>query len=604
MRIEIGLIGALMLAACGQNEATTSEAPSAPVQSEAEAIGDAAQPNFLIVVADDLGWSDVGAFGGEINTPTLDALADRGLMMTSFYVAPTCSPTRSMLFTGMDSHPAGIGAMAGIQAPNQTTRNYAGELHDQVVTFSEALHNLGYETMMSGKWHLALSEAQHPNNRGFDKSFTLLQGGASHFADQQSINPIEIPEYFENGERIEELPEDFYSSIDFTDKMLEYLQQRDGDKPFLAYLAYTAPHDPLQVPDDWLDRYDGAYDAGPLAIRSAREDRLKEKGVIDEDAALWQMPNFPAWLPMHAAPWETRTEDQRNTDSRPMEIYASMVELMDQQLGRVIAELEASGDLENTYVIFFSDNGASAIGPLVYPGNTKEWFNANWDRQPENAGKPGNFTVMGREWANTSNTPWRMFKSSVGDGGIRSPMIVAGPTIAQGDKTDALAHVMDIAPSLYELTGVDPANDALFEGMLPVQGVSLLPVWRQAADEVRDSFATELFGARAVRRGDWKATLMPIPAGSGQWELYDLSNDPGEAANVAGENPDVLASLIAEYDSYAELNGVIPPNPQPSQSLRNLYPHLCDDECEASFERFAEMLKNGPPPGANPANEQ
>ncbi|MEM1397300.1 MAG: sulfatase-like hydrolase/transferase, partial [Pseudomonadota bacterium] len=340
MRLGISFFCAILIAACGRSEVeetverAASAEPASAVEVKPEKGATETQPNFLIVVADDLGWSDIGAFGGEIKTPTLDALAARGMMMTSFYVAPTCSPTRSMLMTGTDNHAAGVGAMSGIQAPNQTTRNYAAQLHGDVVTIAEALKPHGYQTLMSGKWHLAVDETQYPNRRGFDRSFALLPGGGSHFADRKSISPTEIPEYIEDGEPVEKLPGDFYSSISYTDKMLDYLKSRDTDKPFMAYLAYTAPHDPLQVPDEWLDRYDGAYDSGPYVTRQARVKRLQKKGLVKDNIELWQAPNFPDWLPMHAAPWKTRSEDQREIDTRPMEIYASMVELMDQQLGR------------------------------------------------------------------------------------------------------------------------------------------------------------------------------------------------------------------------------------------------------------------------------
>ena len=582
----IGL-SALMIAACGGEP---SQSNSSESDSSASIVTDTdAKPNFLIVVADDLGWSDIGALGSEINTPNLDKMAQRGMVMTNFYVAPTCSPTRSMLMTGLSNHQAGVGAMEGIAAPNQTTRNYAAQLHGDVVTFAEVLKTHGYETMVSGKWHLAVDESQQPEKRGFDQSFVLLPGGASHFSDQMSFGPVHLTEYVENGERVEELPSDFYSSISYTDKMLSFMDARDANKPFLAYLAYTAPHDPLQVPDEWLDRYDGIYDQGPIATRLARFERQREAGLVPEDTELWDIPNFPPWLPSHITPWDTRSEQEKEHDARPMEIYASMVELMDQQLGRVIDELEASGELDNTYFVFFSDNGASAVAPLMYPGHSEAWMNENWDRDMANAGMRGNFTVQGREWASASNTPFRMFKGSVAEGGIRSPFIVAGPNVPSSTFNDALAHVMDIAPTIYSLAGIDPQSDPAFDGKLPMQGTNLLPVWKQEQELVRDGFQTELFNARAVREGRWKMTNLPRPLGTGEWELYDLNLDPGEANNIASENPDVVARLAGQYETFAEANGVIPPVPPPMQTPRRMYPFVCDEECEASFDRFMAL---------------
>ena len=544
------------------------------------------RPNFLIVVADDLGWSDIGAFGGEINTPTLDALAENGLMMTQYYVAPTCSPTRSMLMTGMDNHPAGVGAMAGIQAPNQAgNRNYAAQLHDDVVTIAEALNADGYATMMSGKWHLAVDDTQTPDKRGFDRSFTMPEGGASHFADRKPIHPGDLPEYLEDGTPVE-LPPDFYSSIGYSDKIIEYLDQAGSDQPFLAYLAYTAPHDPLQVPDEWRERYDGTYDAGPRAIKAARLERQQELGLIPDGIAQWQVPNFPPSLPLHKRPWEQRSDAQRKRAADTMEIYASMIELMDEQLARVIQKLEDMGELDNTYVIFFSDNGASAVAPLVYPNNSVEWMAENWPTTYTDIATRDAFTVMGREWANVSNTPWRLNKGQVAEGGTRSPMIVSGPGITPGTRSTGISHVQDVTPTLLNLAGIEIENNPIYDGKLVPQGVSLASVWRDGADSPRTSYGTELFGNGAYREGDWKITLITRPQGSGAWELFNLASDPGETNNLAASEPDRLAQMIAAYDAFEAENGVIPPDVPPRIRLRQLYTEPCDATCEQAFEDF------------------
>lgn len=550
------------------------------------------KPNFLIVIADDLGWSDLGATGGEIKTPTLDSLADAGVLMTDFYVAPTCSPTRAMLMTGVDNHQAGVGTMAGIRAPNQVGRNYDAQLHDGVVTFPEILDKHGYQTFLTGKWHLATEdEMAQPQNRGFDRSYILLQGGASHFGDKRPLNDVERPEYMEDGEHVE-IPKDFYSSISYTDKMLEYLESRNADEPFLAYLAYTAPHDPLQVPDDWIDRYEGAYSLGPEALRKQRVVRIKEMGLIPHDAGTWWHRQPPAWIPLHELPWDTRTPEQQLIDAKPMEIYAAMVELMDQQLGRVLAHLETTGELENTYIIFFSDNGASSAGPLLYPGNTVDWMAEHWPHGPEMAGKPGRFTIQTREWASASNSPFRAYKGWVGEGGIRSPLIVSGPGIETGTRSTALSHVTDLAPTILELASVDIDQEALYDGKVKPQGTSLLAGWQgQAA--ARTQFEVEHFGNKAVRRDNWKATRINRPMGSGVWELFDLSVDPGETRNLAEQNPEILNELVAAWGAYAESNEVIVPNPPPAPSPRQLYWNECDWWCELRFKAM-EML---PAPG-------
>ena len=541
-------------------------------------------PNFLIIVADDMGWSDIGVLGGEIRTPSLDGLAERGTLMTDYYVAPTCAPTRSMLVTGVDNHLAGLGVQSGLRAANQVGINYEGQLHDGVVTVAEALSANGYQTFMSGKWHLSYDADQEPQNRGFDRSFALIPGGASHFGDQLSIGPIEIARYVEDGGDIETLPADWYSSTGYADKILEYLDGRDRDAPFLAYLAFTAPHDPLQVPDAWLDRYDGAYDLGPVATRDARAERQSEIGLIAENTRLWPYPKFPGWFPNHAEPWSERSAEQRDIDSRPMEIYASMVELMDQQIGRVVAYLEQQGEIENTYVIFFSDNGAGRTGPFVYPGVTKDWLEDTWDNTWVAPGKPRSFTSMGREWASAAGTPWKMYKNTVAEGGIRSPLIVSGPGVVAGTFNNALSHVTDITPTVYDLAGIDTADNPLFDGKEAPHGVSLMPVLSAESDSVRDSFGVHLFGNRGLRKGNWKISNLGPPQGTGEWQLFDLSTDPGEVNDLSADRPDKLQELLAAYDEYLAANGVILPDESPLKaSLRALYPGECNWWCETKF---------------------
>lgn len=565
---------ALVAGVCAQ----TSEAEGQP-------------PNFLVIVADDMGWSDIGVLGGEIRTPSIDSLAEAGTLLTSYYVAPTCAPTRAMLMTGVDNHLAGLGVQSGLRASNQVGVNYQGQLHDGVVTLAEALAERGYQTFMAGKWHLANERAQWPHRRGFQRSFALLTGGASHFADQQEISPVEIPEYVQDGRPVDELPSDFYSSTAYADALLGHLQERDAGAPFFAYLAFTAPHNPLQVPDDWLDRYRGAYAAGPVATRQARAERQAALGLIPEGAPLWEYPRFPGWFPNHAAPWAERSEERRLQDARWMEIYAAMVELMDAQIGRVVDHLAAQGELDNTYVLFFSDNGASSPGPLVYPGVTTEWFAANWSNAHATQGQPGNFTVLGREWASAAVTPWKLYKNSVSEGGIRSPLIVRGPAVLSGARSPAIAHVTDIAPTLYELAGLQPETSPLFQGKTLPQGLSLMPVLSGAAPAVRQSFGVHLFGNRGYRRGQWKLSNTQPPLGNGQWELFDLGADPGEVRDLAEERPQLLAELLAEYDGYLERNQVILPAESPLKEvgLRQLYPGPCDWWCELRFS-FIDLL--------------
>jgi arylsulfatase len=585
----IAMVSAVLLVVCSSESQSDAQSDA---QSNLVAQPTADRPNFLIIVADDMGWSDMGAFGGEIKTPNLDALATRGAMMTSFYVGPTCSPTRAMLMTGIDNHTAGVGTMAGFNRPNQLTQNYQGQLHNDVVTLSEGLKAADYTTLMSGKWHLAKDEKQQPNVRGFDKSFTMDVVIGSHFGNGRPLHGVEgyetdVVRYIQDGESVE-VEDDFYSSIDFTEKLLTFLDEKNDEKPFFAYLAFTAPHDPLQVPDEWLNKYAGVYDAGPKAIQQARLENLKAKGLVAEGQLLWELPNFPPSLPLHERPWQERSEAERAQDTRPMEIYASMIELMDAQIGRIIQKLADEGQLENTYIMFFSDNGASLTTPLIYPGNSIESVKRDW---PDTHSAPGTrhaFSVMGREWANVSNTPWRGFKAEMAEGGIRSPFVVAGPGIEAGTRIDDIGHVMDILPTLYSLTGFNPETSDLYKGKIQPQGVSLDGLWDGTQTDVRQSFGVEFFGRKGFRNGDWKITTL---ATHPKWQLFNMAVDPGEKNDLAETHPDILQALIKDYEAYAELNGVIPPKPALKLNPRFLYADPCDTACEQKFTDFMKRQK-------------
>ena len=542
------------------------------------------KPNFLIIVADDMGWSDIAPFGSEIRTPTLQQLADEGLAMSQFYVAPTCAPTRAMLLTGLDNHRAGVGAQMKNQAPNQLEfEHYKGQLLPEVITIPEGLATEGYRSVMAGKWHLAIDEAQQPNNRGFDRSFTLLEGGASHFSDLEPINPGNTVTHLEDGQPVE-LPEDFYSTTHYTSKLIEYIDEIEQDTPFFGYLAYTAPHDPLQVPDDWYDRYEGAYDVGPDVIRQRRVARLIELGWLDEEPELWHPPEFPSWLPLYKGPWEERSESSKAADTRRMELYASMIELMDSEIGRLLAFLDEKGRLDNTYVIFFADNGANALTPLFYRNYTREHLFDVLDNSFDNMGRENSHTSQGVEWAVVSNTPSKLYKGLVGEGGIRSPFIVSGPGLGGGGRTQEIGHVMDIAPTLYEIAGVDLQSEP-FESGIPLEGISIESAW-QGEELPARTIINELFGRRVVREGDWKATYDLPPFGSGEWELFNLAEDRAELHNLAKQETTKLAEMVAAYDAFAIDQKVIPPVGSRDGrvfSISWLYDEPCDWWCSARF---------------------
>ena len=548
---------------------------------------DGTAPNVLLVVADDMGWSDLGVTGGEIDTPNIDALAARGLTMTNFHVAPTCSPTRSMLMTGLTNHEAGVGTQRGQETPNQVGHtNYAGELHDGVVTVAEALKSVGYQTMMAGKWHIGYSQDQQPHARGFDHSFALLEGGGSHFADKAPLNPKEDVTYLSDGAPVELDPE-FYSTIDYSDQVLSYLDNRDRDRPFFAYLAYTAPHDPLHVPDDWVDRYRGEYDAGPDAVRSARLEKLRELGLLGDAQTASEVLRAPRLLPSYKVAWDDREADEKVKDARAMEIYAAMITLMDQQLGRVLDYLAAEGELENTVIFFMSDNGASPATPMAYPGVTKEWLQQNFNHDVAQIGQPGSYPHQGLEWAQVSNAPYSLFKAVPSEGGTRAPLIVAGPNVPTLGYVDNLAHVTDIVPTVFNLAGLDPSQSQLYADKPQPWGQPLQSNW---AGEPRAPIVTELFGNRSIQDSEWKLRQLQPPLGTGGWELFDLTTDPGETTDVAAANPEIVDWLNEVYESHAEKVGIIDPDPIIRRSSRATYAGDCNALCEARFRLVDALL--------------
>ncbi|MBY8976900.1 arylsulfatase [Rhodobacteraceae bacterium NNCM2] len=515
------------------------------------------RPNFLLIVLDDVGYTDLGTYGSEIPTPNIDGLAEQGLTLTNFYAAPTCSPTRAMLLTGVDSHLAGLGNMDEFMAENQKDQpGYEGHLNDRVVTVAEVLGASGYRTYMTGKWHLGLGEEQSPWARGFDKSFASLMGGASHFDDMAGPTVEQTrAAYRHDKDLVESLPADFFSTDFYTDEMIGYLEaERETGKPFFAYLAYTAVHFPIQAPDDFIDNFRGEYDAGYEKLREERFERIKSLGYVPADAEL------PA-LGRSVPGWESLSDEEKRRQSRVMEVYAAMVDNLDVNIGRVIDYLKETGQYENTYIIIMSDNGPEG-NPLQGP-MFKEWIDAH-DNSFENIGRKGSFVAAGPGWAEASSAPFRAFKSYTSEGGIRVPAIIHYPQNASiRGVSSAVATVRDITPTILDAAHVEhPGTE--FEGreVYPPSGRSLVgllndqdnTVW--AEDEI---VAMEIFGRRAMRMGRWKAVLQETPNGTGEWELYDLQNDPGEQTDLAEQNVDTLTRMVALFEAYEQENNLIYP---------------------------------------------
>lgn len=520
------------------------------------------RPNLVLIVADDMGFSDLGSFGGEIRTPNIDQLAAGGTRFTNFYVSATCSPTRSMLMTGLDNHTVGLGNMFEKTAPNQLDQpGYEGVLRADYPTFVEVLSDNGYRTYMAGKWHLGHGPSMIPHARGFDRSFSILNGGGSHFDMTGANRDNEESEFVEDDRYLEKLPKGYYSSTTFTDKLIEYIDG-DGDEPFFAYLAFQAPHDPLQVPKKWLRRYQGDYDIGWDALREQRLERMKALGIMPPEAEnaprTWYLPD-----------WDKLTGIAQVQNARRMEVYAAMVEFLDQEVGRLIEYLRATGELENTWIVFFSDNGANPADPISQARRgagallDSNFFATNYRTSFESWGRADSFVAQGAAWAQVSGTPFSGFKLTSFEGGIRSPLIVWNSSqYRAGDiDTENVVHVSDLAPTLLDLAGIDarqliPASDPQLQ-----TGVSQRTLFTESdAGSGRSAFGMELFGARAYRDGDWKITWMHAPYGTDDWQLFDLSTDPAEVNDLSDELPEIKARLINAFNAYATANNVTIPD--------------------------------------------
>lgn len=516
-----------------------------------------AKPNILLIVVDDMGFSDIGPFGGEIRTPNLDSLAKAGIRFTDFHTSVSCSPTRSMLLSGTDNHLAGLGNMAEGLFPNQIGEpGYEGHLSDRVVSLAVLLRDAGYATFMSGKWHLGEGIKYDPFFLGFEKAYTLIEGGASHFDTEWMMYANYTPTYRENGVRVH-VPKGFYSSEFYTDKIMEYIDGREPGKPFFAYLSYTAPHDPLHVPDEWLDKYKGRYDKGYEAIRKERLDRFKEIDFIPPDSK-----PFPL-LPM-LPEWDDIPEEQKKIETRRMELYAAMVDNIDHHLGRLFQYLKDEGVYDNTLIIFFSDNGANGAEMHQYPGTDKAWLDRNSDNRYENMGRRYSRVAQGPAWAQVSMTPFRLFKAFTTEGGIRSPLIISGPGVVNpGTRNDAFTHVMDITATILDATGVKHPG-TFYQGrkVEPLRGLSMLKVLKGESNIVYDNDTAvcwEMLGFRAVRKGDFKLIYISAPFGNDDWQLYDLSKDPAELNDLSQQLPELRQEMIDIWKEYAKEVGVILP---------------------------------------------
>ena len=550
MKLITRLLILCMLAAGGvscQREALEATKPAEPSAIET-------RPNFLLVVVDDMGFADIEPFGSEIETPTLTRLAENGVMFTSFYAAPTCSPARAMLMSGMDNHIAGIGNMAETVADNQMgLPGYEGHLREEVPTIAERLSEHGYRTVMAGKWHLGMKRELSPGARGFDHALSFSFGGGSHYSDLLGPD-LHRPKllYRKNGVLNPQLEDDFYSTTSFTSEVIAGLESTaHTGKPFFAYLAFTAPHWPLQLPSNDADAFAGRYDQGYDILWQERLTKQRELGLFDEAQSSAPRPEgVPAWD-------ELDVESQRRS-SRVMEIYAGMIQKLDTELDRLLAYLEFKHLAKDTVVIFISDNGADSWDAGHAPPAVRDHA-VTFDNRYENMGRPGSFTLFDRGWGWVSSAPFRGYKGSTFEGGIRVPAIISSADISSpGRISTETVSITDFAPTIMELADI-PFEESQFSGR------SITRLMKNESDSVRsdgDYVGVEIWGRRAIKVGNWKAVRMPKPLSDDRWLLFDLDADPAEQNNLAEDEPETLAKLEAAWERYvAENNVVLPEGP-------------------------------------------
>jgi len=552
----------VVLSGCGDSpvQATADNAQSDPADTAASAEKHPSRPNILLILADDLGYSDIGSFGSEIATPNLDQLANSGMLLTNFQVHTVCTATRAMLLTGANNHVAGIGAMAGEAKGAQIgAENYEGHLTYRVVTVAKLLQDAGYRTYISGKWDMGgrNDDALLPGKRGFEKSFVLVEGSADHFRKFPAIAELDSVNYRENDQAVD-IPEDFYSSTFYADKMIGFLDEdQETASPFFAFLSFTAPHYPLQAPDEYIEKYAGVYEVGYDDIRQQRIKRMQEAAIISDDLVV--ASRHPAW-----PGWDELPEIMKQLESRRMQVYAGMVEAMDHEIGRVLDHLRNTGQLENTLIIFLSDNGPDGGNTLDWAPFYVDWADENFDMSLENMGRPESYVWYGPGWAHVSATPFSLFKGFATSGGLMSPTIVSMPgQIDAGSRSAAFATVLDLPATFLDLAGIDhPAPMYQGRNVKKQEGKSLAGLLFDGDNDVHDSndvMVWDIFDRRAVRRGDWKIiwTNKPWGKGIGDWSLYNVVDDPTEQFDLADTQPAVRDGLINDWNAYVAENGVI-----------------------------------------------
>jgi arylsulfatase/uncharacterized sulfatase len=521
-------------------------------------VAPAKRPNIVILLADDWGFTDVGAFGGEIATPNIDALAAKGVRFSNFHVAGSCSPTRAMLQTGVINHRAGLGNMPETIPPEHLGKpGYEAQLNNRVVTIADQLRAGGYRTYLTGKWHLGHTPDTLPTVRGYDRALALAQSGADNFEDKPNLLIYNKTEWSEDGKPAK-LPKRFYSSTLIIDKMISYIDRdKATGKPFFASVNFIANHIPVQARDADIAAYAGRYHYGWTTLRKERRAAAITKGVMPAGVRTVTMNTSGDWTKLSA--------QQREQRAGAMAAYAAMGTAMDREIGRLIEHLKTIGAYENTIFVFLSDNGAEASDPMNMGAFTRWNANQLYDQSIAQQGRPGSLTAQGAGFASASVSPLRGYKFTASEGGLRVPMIMAwpgNPAIKGGSVAIGFAHVTDMPMTLLKLAGV-AAQQGRFAGrpVEPMTGLDLTPMLTGAASSVHSAdkpLGYELSGNAVLFKGDYKLVKNLPPYGDGRWRLYNISADPGETLDLSGSDPARFAAMQKDYVAFAKVNKVLP----------------------------------------------
>ena len=524
----------------------------APMARADDAPAAAPRPNIVLMLIDDAALMDLGAFGGEARTPHIDALARSGAMLTNYHTSPLCSPSRAMLLTGIDNHRTGVSTIEEVLPPELAGKpGYSLRLEPGVVSVASRLKAAGYRTSMVGKWHLGHGAGDLPGAHGFDRSLALDASGADNWAQKPYMPYYQDAPWFEDGKPVR-LPETFYSSELIIDRAIRYIDEgRQAAQPFFSYIAFQAVHIPVQAPKSFSDNYKGRFDGGWDALRVARWERAKSLGLAPADAPLAPMPEG-------GRAWASLSDAEKQMAARSMEVYAGMLEAMDHHSWRLVAHLKQTGEFDNTVFVVTSDNGPEPSDPVHAPGMNLWMMLHGYDWRVDNLGEAGSLGYIGPEWAAALSSPGKLFKFYTTQGGLRVPFVISGPGVVPGTRISGTTFVTDVTPTLLSLAGVAAKaapDEIVMTGRSLAAQLSGSPVNPRGDNEW---VGTEVAGNAALYRGRYKLSRNAPPHSDGAWQLHDLASDPGETTNLATREPELLQSMLRDYEAYEKQMGVLP----------------------------------------------